>query len=107
MESIVSAITKTIPISMFNRGLAGKIFSDVKANGAKVVIKNNAAEAVLLSSDEYIQMMDMINDYLLLTAAADRMSHFDPKKLISEEEMDRRLGIAPADLDCSEEVEIE
>ncbi len=97
MESIVSAITKTIPISMFNRGLAGKIFSDVKANGAKVVIKNNAAEAVLLSPDEYIQMMDMINDYLLLTAAADRMSHFDPKKLISEEEMDRRLGIAPAD----------
>ena len=52
MESIVNAITKTIPISMFNRGLAGKIFSDVKTNGPKVVMKNNAAEVVLISPAE-------------------------------------------------------
>ena len=57
MESIVNAITKTIPISMFNRGLAGKIFSDVKTNGPKVVMKNNAAEVVLISPAEYIEMM--------------------------------------------------
>ena len=38
MASVVSAITNTIPITQFNRGLAGKIFDDVKRNGAKVVM---------------------------------------------------------------------
>ena len=35
MASVVSAITNTIPITQFNRGLAGKIFEEVKRNGAK------------------------------------------------------------------------
>lgn len=63
MSSAADAITKTIPISQFNRGLAGKIFSDVKKNGAKVVMKNNTAEVVLVSPDEYLEMMDDLNDY--------------------------------------------
>ncbi len=41
MASVVSAIRNTVSISLFNRGLAGKIFSDVKRTGAKVVMKNN------------------------------------------------------------------
>ena len=45
MQSVVSAINNTVPISQFNRGLAGKIFSDVRKNGPKVVMKNNEAEA--------------------------------------------------------------
>lgn len=49
MVNIASAIRNTVPISLFNRGLAGKIFNEVKQSGAKVVMKNNAAECVLLS----------------------------------------------------------
>ncbi|MBQ4513395.1 MAG: hypothetical protein II969_10390 [Anaerolineaceae bacterium] len=107
MDSVVSAVTKTVPISQFNRGLAGKIFSDVKAHGSKVVMKNNTAEVVLMSPDEYVQIMDTLNDYLLLTMAVDRMSDYDPSKLISEEEMDRRLGITREDLDSIDDVEFE
>ena len=44
MSSVVSAIQNTVSLSKFNRGLAGKIFSDVKTYGAKVVMKNNTAE---------------------------------------------------------------
>ena len=33
--NIVAAIKNTISITQFNRGLAGKIFQDVKNNGAK------------------------------------------------------------------------
>ena len=47
MPSVVSAIRNTVPITQFNRGLAGQIFEDVKAHGAKVVMKNNAAVCVL------------------------------------------------------------
>lgn len=39
MGSAISVITNTIPISLFNRGLAGKIFEEVKQCGAKVVMK--------------------------------------------------------------------
>ena len=107
MSTVLSAIEKTVPISQFNRGLAGQIFSDVKASGSKVVMKNNAAEVVLVPPDEYIEIMDTINDYLLLTMAVERMSTYDPDTLISEEEMDRRLGITQEELDGAEEVEFE
>lgn len=38
--NLVKEITnQTISITEFNRGFAGRIFNDVKANGAKVVLK--------------------------------------------------------------------
>ena len=107
MQSVVSAINRTIPISLFNRGLAGKIFSDVKQNGPKVVMKNNEAEVVLLPPDQYVELMDLLNDYELLSLAAERLEHYDPSTLISEEEMERRLNITQEDLDSVGEVEFE
>lgn len=107
MASVVSAITNTVPITQFNRGLAGKIFEDVKRSGAKVVMKNNAAECVLLSPEEYVRLMDEVNDARLLATATERMAHYDPSALISEEEMNRRLGVTAADLADFDEVDIE
>ena len=107
MESVISAIRSTIPISLFNRGLAGKIFEDVKSSGAKVVMKNNVAECVLLSPDEYVRIMDELNDVRLLSLASQRMAVYDPEKLISQAEMDRRLDITEDDLSGVGEVEFE
>ena len=107
MLSVVSAIRNTIPISHFNRGLAGKIFDEVKASGAKVVMKNNVAECVLLSPDEYVRLMDEVNNARLLAVAAERMSSFDPSALVPEEEMDRKLGITEKELESVGEVEFE
>lgn len=107
MESVTSAITKTIPISQFNRGQAGQIFSDVKKHGPKVVMKNNTAEVVLIPPEEYIEIMDTLNDYLLLSMAVERMAVYDPESLISEEEMDKKLGITQDELNSIGEVEFE
>ena len=107
MSSVVSAITKTVPISQFNRGLAGQIFSDVKMHGPKVVMKNNEAEVVLLPPDQYVALMDALNDYELLTLAMERLEHYDPSTLISEDEMDRELGFSKEELDRVGEVEFE
>ena len=107
MANITSAIRDTISISLFNRGLAGKIFEDVKQSGAKVVMKNNVAECVLISPDEYVRLMDELNDARLLAVASERMAHFDPTSLISEEEMNRRLGVTEDDLAGFDEVDIE
>ena len=107
MASVMSGIKNTVPISQFNRGLAGKIFEDVKQSGAKVVMKNNVAECVLISPEEYVRLMDEVNDARLLAVASERMAHFNPATLISEEEMNRRLGITEDNLTGFDEVDIE
>ena len=107
MPSVISAIQNTVPITSFNRGLAGKIFEEVKTTGAKVVMKNNVAECVLLSPEEYVRLMDEVNDARLLALASERMANYDPSTLIPEEKVWERLGITQEDLDSIGEVEIE
>lgn len=107
MQSVVSAINNTVPISQFNRGLAGKIFTDVKNNGPKVVMKNNDAEAVIISPEQYIEIMDILNDYELLSLAMKRMENYDSSSLISEEKVWERLNITQDELDAVGEVEFE
>lgn len=107
MANIASAIRNTVPISLFNRGLAGKIFEEVKQCGAKVVMKNNTAECVLLSPDEYIQLIDEVNDARLLTMAANRMAKADPSSFVSAEQLYAEMGITQADLDEIGEADIE
>ena len=52
-------------------------------------------------------LMDELNDARLLAVASERMAHFDPASLISEEEMNRRLGISDNDLAGFDEAGIE
>lgn len=107
MASVISAIKNTVPISLFNRGQAGKIFEDVRKNGAKVVMKNNVAECVLLSPEEYVRLMDAVNDAKLEALAAERLAHYDPKTLVSWDEMMQELGLTEDDLAGWEDVEVE
>lgn len=104
MLNLRSAIENTVPITLFNRGQAGKIFEDVKRDGAKVVIKNNVAECVLLSPEEYIRLMDEVEDARLLTIVNERMAHYDPSKTIPAEEVYKELGITEEDF---EDVDVE
>lgn len=61
-----------------------------------------------LTSEQVIDsLMDELNDARLLAVAAERIVHFDPASLISEEEMNRRLGISDNDLAGFDEVGIE
>ena len=73
MADISSALRSTIPISLFNRGMAGKVFEDVRRQGAKVVMKNNSPECVLLSPEEYLRLIAEVNDAKLAALAAQRM----------------------------------
>ncbi|MGM9571793.1 MAG: type II toxin-antitoxin system Phd/YefM family antitoxin [bacterium] len=107
MNSIRSAIENTIPISLFNRGLAGKIFDEVKRYGAKVVMKNNTPECVLLSPDEYIRLLNEVNDARLLAVATERMARFNPDTLISQEQVDQEFGFNSSDYENTDNVEFE
>ena len=105
--SIRSVLENTIPISQFNRGLAGKIFDEVKRHGAKVVMKNNSPECVLLSPEEYIRLLDEANDAKLLATATQRMSHFNPSNLISQKQVDQELGFTSGDYSDTDDIELE
>ena len=107
MADVTSAIRNTVPITLFNRGLAGKIFEEVKQQGSKVVMKNNTPESVLLSPEEYLHLMDEVTDAKLAALAAERMQHLDPAAAISAEEVYRSHGITEADLASMDEVEFE
>lgn len=107
MLNIASAIRDTISISLFNRGLAGKIFEEVKQCGAKVVMKNNTAECVLISPDEFMRLMDEVNDARLLTIATERMEKYDPASVIDADTLYKDLGITQEDLDAVGEVDFE
>lgn len=105
--NIISVIENTVPISQFNRGLAGKIFQEVKQSGAKVVMKNNAPECVLLSPQEYVKLIEEINDARLLAVASERMKNYDPSENIPSDEVQREFGITDEELADFEEVEFE
>lgn len=107
MASVISAIKNTVPISLFNRGQAGKIFEEVRKSGAKVVMKNNVAECVLLSPEEYVRLMDEVNDAKLEAIAAERLARYDPQKLVPWDEMMKKFGVTQEALDAMEDVEIE
>ena len=107
MPDMTNAITNTISISMFNRGLAGQVFEDVKRSGAKVVMKNNTAECVLLSPEEYVKLMDEVNDARLLALATERMENFDASNAASETAVLKELEINADDISDAEKVEIE
>ena len=62
---------------------------------------------VLLSPEEYVRLMDEVNDARLLEIAVARMQNYDPETAIPAEEVYRNLGITEEDLAGSDEVEIE
>ena len=93
-----------IPISRFNKGEANKIFSEVKSKGTSIVVKNNVPECVLMSPEEYQNIMDEYENALLLAEAIKRNAEMvNP---ISQKDLLEKYGISDEELD-SVEVEIE
>lgn len=95
-----------VPISRFNKGEAGKIFEEVAKNGTKIVVKNNKPTCVLMDPKRYAELMDLVEDFLLLAEAEERMKSSKPSDFISHEDMIKRMGIDQAELD-NIDVEIE
>ena len=105
MADISSALRSTIPISLFNRGMAGKVFEDVRRQGAKVVMKNNSPECVLLSPEEYLRLIDEVNDAKLCCPCRPADAGLRPANAIPAEEVYRQNGITNC-ADSMDEVEL-
>lgn len=107
MANVASAIRDTVPISLFNRGLAGKVFDEVRKTGAKVVMKNNLAECVLMPPEDYVAIMDEIDDARLLAMATERMTAAYPNSFISGDDLWDEMGVTDNDIAVMPDVEFE
>ena len=70
----MNILKSIVPINSFNEGKASQIFSEVKNDGIRVVVKNNIPECVLISPKDYQNMLDEYENTLLLVEATKRAS---------------------------------
>lgn len=93
----VNVLDSIIPISLFNKGQANKIFSDVKKFGTRIVVKNNVPECVLISPQNYQRMMEEYEDAILAAEAEKRLSK--KAKYVSHKDIMKKFGLSDSDLD--------
>ena len=105
IRNIANLLKSTVFISLFNKGLAGKIFDDVKKNGTKIVIKNNVPECILISPEDYLNLIEKIEDAKLYEMAQERIAQ-DNGKRYSQKQIMEEFGISEDDLN-EEEIEFE
>lgn len=107
MNFLKELSNKTVSISEFNRGLAGRIFDDVKLNGSKVVLKNNTSECILISPDDYTKLINELEDARDLIIADKRISSMEKSDLVSQEEFEKSFNVDLDSVHPVDESEIE
>lgn len=103
----VDVLNSIIPISRFNKGEASKIFNEVHKTGAKIVVKNNVPECVLLSPQEYEALLEELEDAQLLAQAEKRESDPLNQKTYSLEDIMKENGITKEDIENCDDVALE
>lgn len=103
-DDTMFGLESLVPVTMFNKGQATKIFDRVKTEGQIIVLKNNAPEAVIVSTDEYTRLTEIEENYYLLMEANERLSKANTT--LTEENVMERLGISQSDIDAADDVEI-
>lgn len=91
-----------VSITELNKGKASKIIEEVKKTGYKVILKNNSPEAVLITPEQFEELISLREEILDMTLgmeALKRMSNFNVEETISHEDILDELGISQDELD--------
>ena len=100
--SISDFLKNMISITDLNKGKGSQIIDEVKKTGYKVILKNNRPEAVLITPDQFEEMLALKEELMDMTLGMEalrRMAHFDPAVSISHENLLAEFGISQAELD--------
>jgi len=103
-QTISDIFKNVISITDFNRGKGSKIIDEVKHSGYKVIMKNNKPEAVLITPqqfEEMLMMKDEIIEMQLAIKAYKRMAA-DNQTFISHDNVMKELNIMESDLNDTE-----
>lgn len=93
-------IGKLVSVSDLSRGMASKVIQNVGKNKEQyIVVKNNKPEAIILSVDEYMELMEAKENLELLQMAQVRMKESISEEILSHEEVLERYEIKEKKLD--------
>ena len=106
MAYAADIMNSLIPITLFNRGQASRIFDRLQSESQLVVLKNNQPAAVILSPEEFYRLNEIEEDYVLLLEAVRRLVNNDAPAT-SMEAMLEELGISQDEINNVEDVVIE
>jgi len=100
--SLTEFLNNMISVTDLNKGKSAKIIDDVKRTGYKVILKNNRAEAVIITPGQFEEMINLkeeMQDMIIGMEALSRLANFNPQKTISHKEMLAEFGITTKELD--------
>ncbi|HAL74988.1 MAG TPA: prevent-host-death protein [Clostridiales bacterium] len=106
LDSVASLLKQVVPVSRFNKGEASKIFDEVKQEGVKVVIKNNAPICVLISIDKFLELDEKMEDMQLLNEALQREKMAQDSPMIKYADLIKEYNFKDEEL-AAADVEIE
>lgn len=116
LRAVVGSI---ISITDLSRGKASKVVQDVAESGKEyIIVKNNEPQAVLISLNDYTQLMNAhdrvkkleeeLENLELLLLAEERMKNIGSEELMDENDVLLELGISAGDIrELIKTVEIE
>ena len=107
MSSAYEALNNIVSIKQFDNGKASEIFDRVHSENELIVIKDDVPSAVILSTEEFVRLSEIAEDFYLYFEAQERMKKGSGKNDLSFEEVMQKYGITQKDLDDAEDVEIE
>lgn len=102
-------LDRLISVSDLSRGMASKIIQQVGNNKNQyIVVKNNKPEAVILSVDEYTELLEAKENLELLQMADNRMKNFRQNETLSHDDILKEYNVSEEQIDkIMESVEIE
>ena len=107
-DDLSSLLNRIVSTSELNRGLSKKMQELAKDKLSLVVVKNNKPQAVLMSLEEYNELMEMKEDFELYQMAVERMKNYNPDKVTTFEELLKEEGISKEEIEKeAETIEIE
>lgn len=118
-DNILGLVKRLVSISDFSKGKTAKIFEDIKKNRSEyVVLKNNQPTAVLISIDEYSEivekakkmelLLEKVDEYHLINSALKVSKTYNEQDAHSFESVLTELGISEKEInDLEDSVVIE
>jgi prevent-host-death family protein len=103
------ALDHIISVSDLGRGKASKVIQSVESSKEQfIVVKNNKPQAIIMSVDEYNELLEYKEELELLLLATKRLKENEESEYSTFEEVMKEFDITEEELDALEDsVEIE
>jgi prevent-host-death family protein len=107
--NLSEALEKIISVSELGRGKASKIINNIESNNdSYIIVKNNKPKAVIMSVDEYKEMVEVREKLELLLLSIKRLQSTDPSDYVDYDAVLKEFNLTNEEIDqLTDSVELE